>query len=375
MFGVDLGAIWDKYINGNQSADVVKGVNVSAAMDKLGGNAAADVIPSLDNVKIDPLKLATLQSGGLTATDAYAPGGSKYSPPASVSVQGATAEKLAAQQLAQQAAAQEAAEAAAKRQLEEKQLAAQVNPLLAAYRALPGARDTANTRSQSDYDNFIKQYNDQFAIDRQRYGQQTTQNEQNLTGNRQAALLQASQGGQGLRAVLAAMGALNGTGSVLADRAISQAANQDIGDAQNNFETNASTLRNTWADTEGDDKRRRAEADAALEAAFNNNKTNYLNNKIDVLGRLSNAYNAYDFGADKATQYSNEAAGLYGQVADIPQGQAVKYTPVSSLYSPQNLANYLAGTNNLQVQTQSGNAQPNTPNVFSTVSKRKDELA
>ena len=251
-------------------------------------------------------------------------------------------------------------------------LAAQVNPLLAAYGALDPARATANARARGDFDNTIKQYDDQFTIDQGRYGQQTTQNEQNLTGNRQAALLQAAQGGQGLRAVLAAMGALNGTGSVLAGRAISQSANKDIGDAQNTFETNASSLQNAWADTEAQDKQRRAQAQTALEAAFNNNDTSFYNNKIDILGKLANAYGA---GNGKGQQYANEAASLYDTVAKIPQGQAVSYTPVSSLYSPQNLSNYLAGTNNLQVQTQAGNSQPNSPSVVATVSKRKDELS
>lgn len=249
---------------------------------------------------------------------------------------------------------------------------AQIDPLLAALESLGVARSTADTRAQSDYNKYIKQYDDQFAIDQGRYGQQTTQNEQNLTGNRQAALLQASQGGMGLRAVLAAMGALNGTGSILADRAISQAANKDIGEAQNNFETNASTLSNAWADTEAKDKQRRAQAEAAREAALAGNETNFLNNRIDILGKLANLYGA---GSSEGANYASQAAKLYGDVAKIPQGQAAAYTPVSDLYSPQVLSNYLAGTNNLQVQAQSGNSQPSVPGVVATVSKRKDELS
>lgn len=250
--------------------------------------------------------------------------------------------------------------------------AASANPLIAAYNALGVARDTSNSRARSDYDNTLKQYDDLFAIDQQKYGQQTTQNEQNLTGNRQAALLQASQGGQGLRAVLAAMGALNGTGSVLADRAISQAANKDIGEAQNTFETNASGLTSAWADTEAQDKQRRNQANAALQAAFNNNDTSFFNNKIDILGKLANIFGT---GTSEGQNYSNQAASLYDTVAKIPQGQAVSYTPVSSLYSPQALQNYLAGTNDLSVSATSGNSQPNTPSVIATVSKRKDELS
>lgn len=250
--------------------------------------------------------------------------------------------------------------------------AAVLSPLLAALDALGIARDTSNNNAQSDYQNTIKQYNDLFGIDQTKYNGQVTQNEQNLTGNRQAALLQAAQGGQGLRAVLAAMGALNGTGSILADRAIGQAANKDIGDAQNTFETNASSLQGAWADTEAQDKQRRAQADAALRASQNANDTSFYNNKIDILGKLANAYGA---NTGQGANYANEAASLYGKVAAIPQGQAVSYTPVSNLYNPQNLASYLAGTNNLQVQTQPGSDAGATPSVVATVSKRKDELS
>lgn len=251
-------------------------------------------------------------------------------------------------------------------------LEARANPLLAAFGALGVARDTSRGAAEADFGNVIKQYDDQFKIDQGRYGEQVTENEKTLTGNRQAARLQAAQGGAGLRAILAAMGALNGTGSILADRAISQAANNDIGDAQNTFETNATTLTNAFADTEAQDRQRRAQAEAARTAAFNNADTSFFNNKIDILGKLANI-----FGADTArgAGYANEAASLYPEVARIPQGQPVSYTPVSSLYNPATLSKYLAGTNDLTVSTAAGNAQPSAPGVIATVQKRKDELS
>lgn len=251
-------------------------------------------------------------------------------------------------------------------------LASRVNPLIGQYNSLGAARDTGLNTAQAEYDAMMKGYADQFAIDKQRYQGQVTQNEQNLTGNRQAALLQASQGGQGLRAVLAAMGALNGTGSVLADRAITQAANKDIGDAQNTFETNASSLTNAWADTRAEKEKRDAAAKLALENARNNVERTYYGNKIDVLGRLASAYGDNPQGL----QYANQIGGLSDTLARIAPERSVSYADISSLYSPQNLANYLAGTKNLQVQAQSGNAQPNAPSsvVATPTSRRKDEL-
>lgn len=251
-------------------------------------------------------------------------------------------------------------------------LAARVNPLIAQYNSLSTARETGLKAAQTEFDNMMKGYADQFAIDKQRYDSQVTQNEQNLTKNRQAALLQASQGGQGLRAVLAAMGALNGTGSVLADRAIAQAANKDIGEAQNTFDTNASTLTDAWADTEAEKEKREAAARLALENARNNVERTYYSNKIDVLGRLASAYGNNPQGL----QYANQIGGLSDTLARIAPERAVSYADISSLYNPQNLANYLAGTKNLQVQAQSGNAQPNAPSsvVATPTQRRRDEL-
>src|SRR5690606_37710518 len=57
-------------------------------------------------------------------------------------------------------------------------------------------------------------------------------NENNLSRNRQNALIAAAQGQQGLRSVLASLGALNGTGELLAGRAVSQPANADLREEQ-----------------------------------------------------------------------------------------------------------------------------------------------
>lgn len=334
-------------------------VDYGAAIRKAFGDQSADVLPKYDNVAKRDLTGDGVAS--ISGTDAYAPGGSKYVSEVSPK---SSSENLVTGTLVGGGSVSQGPSLA-----EQQQAAA--NPLLSALEALGVSRQTADTRAQSDYSKILKQYQDQMAIDRSRYDEQTTQNEQNLARNRQASLLQASQGGQGLKAVLAAMGALNGTGSILADRAISQAANRDIGGAQDTFETNASSLNRAWADTEAEDAKRRAQAEAAREAALAGNEANFLNSRIDILGKLANIFGT---GTSRGNQYADEAAGLYDRAARIPQGQAVSYTPVSNLYSNQNLSNYLAGVNNLQVQAQSGNSQPNAPSVIATPQRRRDEL-
>jgi hypothetical protein len=51
-----------------------------------------------------------------------------------------------------------------------------------------------------------------------------------------------AQGGQGLRSILASMGALGGTGQELANRAVANTTNNDIGGADHNFQTNATNI-------------------------------------------------------------------------------------------------------------------------------------
>lgn len=76
------------------------------------------------------------------------------------------------------------------------------------------------------------------------YGTQLTDN----TEGRAQSIQQAEQGGaqglQGLDAVLASLGALNGTGSVLAGRAVANTTNSDIGGANQTYETNQQAITN-----------------------------------------------------------------------------------------------------------------------------------
>ena len=58
----------------------------------------------------------------------------------------------------------------------------------------------------------------------------------------------AAQGNQGLRAVLASLGALNGTGQILAGRAVANSANGDIGTADSTYTTNNEAIQKAISD-------------------------------------------------------------------------------------------------------------------------------
>lgn len=247
---------------------------------------------------------------------------------------------------------------------------AQVNPLLQALSSTDTVRDNALGTAQRTFDENMKAYTAENAQDRANYEKQVGQNESNLSANRQAALLQAAQGGQGLRSVLASLGALSGTGGFLADRAISQAANKDIGAADETFKTSADTLNTAWMDTERKQRQRNADAEAALANEQNEARRSYAQSRQGILSQLSNLY-----GGDTAQgrQYASDAAALYPTIAQNTSKAVAGYQASSPLYSQQALDTYKAGVNDLTVGAQAGGAEGTNPSLFALQQRRRDE--
>lgn len=100
------------------------------------------------------------------------------------------------------------------------------------------------TQNQNAY-NTAASYNQtqdqQDAIDHTNQVQGNTESRATAVQNAEQA---AAQGNQGLKAVLASLGALNGTGQVLAGRAVADSANNDVGGADQTFQNNATAIQN-----------------------------------------------------------------------------------------------------------------------------------
>lgn len=249
--------------------------------------------------------------------------------------------------------------------------AAQVNPLLASLSSLDTILSNRLSNARDTYNRYINQYNDQDALDRQAYDTNVQQNNENLAGDRQAALLNAARGGQGLRSVLSSLGALAGSGVNLIERLVGRAANQDVGQADSTYKTNATNLNTAWGQTEQQQRQRRADADANLFNDEQNARADVLNSRKGILEQLANLYGS---GSAKGNQYAGEATSLAPQIAATTKASTAPYAASSSLFSPQSLQTYLAGTKDLNVNT-SGSRQPviNSP-AFSTTQRRDDRL-
>ena len=223
---------------------------------------------------------------------------------------------------------------------------AELNGVLDNIRNLDQVLANKNQTAQDLYNQARKSYDDTFALDRQAHDKAVTQNEQANTDARQAAMIQTATGGRGLRSVLASMNAANGTGLDLANQAISREANIDIGNADKNFQTNASNLTDAWARAEDEDKKRRAEADTILANTKTNNAADVASSRQSMYNQLAGMYNR---GSSQANNYLAKATALNPEIVAGSKQAVTPYTQSRQLFAPGELQQYLGGVRDLTV--------------------------
>lgn len=218
-------------------------------------------------------------------------------------------------------------------------------------------------------------YDRERSQNREDYTEGTTTNSQNLTKNKQNALLAASQGLRGLRSVLAALGALGGTGSFLANRAVQTSANQDIGEASDTFATNSRNLDKAWSRFDTEDEQRRKEAQTTRE----NNRTalegKILSKRQEIYQKLAELFGS---GGDtaKAEGYLGAAGELNNPIAQKSRVGATPFVAKSAAFTPGDLATYLAGAGDKTVGVSNGASGSNGSLFYGpNLRKRKEATA
>ena len=227
----------------------------------------------------------------------------------------------------------------------------------------------------SRFENINKQYAEEEALNKTRFGEQTSSNENNRTNTIQQSLLAAAQGGRGLMASLAALGALGGDGSLLARRAVSQEANRDIGEGNRVFDANATQLNNAYADTQADEKRRRQEAADAKVNEERAAQTKIAEQRQSLFERMATLFSqAGDNGS--AARY----LGMVGEQAPvIARNSATAVSPYASRnigFEGGQLKSYLGGRNDMSVQAapaQGGSSAVNSP-LYSLTRRREETV-
>lgn len=250
---------------------------------------------------------------------------------------------------------------------------AAANPILASLGTLDGVLNNKLTQAQQTHDQFINKYNDLDAQDHTQLNNQTEQNNSNLASNDMAGLLNAARSGQGLRAVLASIGALSGSGQNILHRLVGEAANSDLNAAHQTFGTNATSLNEAGKAMDSAERNRRVDADSALFNDQQDARASVLNSKKTLYDQLANLFGT---GTAQGDDYAGKSAALAPQIADTTKASVASYQPASSLYSPQSLSTYLAGTKNLNVNTSGGPTTPSTPlnSPLFPSGQKKDQL-
>lgn len=248
---------------------------------------------------------------------------------------------------------------------------AQLNPLFSSLDSLDTILGNKNAQSQAEYDRAIAGYNDADNLDRQAYDKNVRENETAYTSGNQAGLLNAANGAKGLRGVLASLGALSGSGMDVINRLVGLAANQDTGAVLKNFEANAGNLNQSWQATERQHRQRRDDALATLENNKQNNKASVLNSRKGIYEQLSNLYGD---GTAQGNDYAAKASALAPEIAATTRASVAPYAAASAAYSPQALQQYLAGTQNLNVDTKGAQQAPINSPLFAANEKKKDSL-
>lgn len=158
---------------------------------------------------------------------------------------------------------------------------------------------------------------------------------QNNTGARANAVQNAEQaaasGNQGLKAVLASLGALGGTGQILAGRAVADSANNNIGSADSTYQTNAEKI------AQANDAYLSAKSlrDQALSTALATDKQGTANSLYQDL--VNKAQNIGD--VKTANTYLGKIIGTEAPVTPISAPQAIYNGADTAAYAPPSSVN------------------------------------
>lgn len=213
------------------------------------------------------------------------------------------------------------------------------------------------------------QYDTEKASNEASYTANSNQNQNNLQKNKQTALVNAAAGRQGLNGTLASLGALNGSGIQLADRAVQKGANDDLSGAADNYGENQSGLDTSIGTFRQEDDRRRKEAGTAADNAKTNIQNNAAQSRLQAYKSLADDYAAMGDSAN-SQRYTGLAASLYPTIAStsVPSTN-LAYS--GAAFTPSTLSSYLAGANPTTVSTVPA-APGQRPGLIATTEKKKE---
>lgn len=230
---------------------------------------------------------------------------------------------------------------------------AAVDATFKAVDSLGTEQDTAYRNIDDSFNSLLSRYNKESAQNETDYTEGTETNTNNLQKNKQNALVAAAQGRRGLRGTLSALGALSGDGGVLADRAVTTAANQDIGEAADTFAGNAQTLDKSIKKARDEDADRRAEAETtrtnqrtAAEGQIAAKRQNYFQKLAEIYAQGGKT--------GDANTWLGRAGDLNNEIASKTRVASTAFAPRAAAFTPGDLESYLAGAGDMTVDVDAG---------------------
>lgn len=215
------------------------------------------------------------------------------------------------------------------------------------------------------------QYDTEAQANEKNYGTQSDTNQNNRQRGIQTSYVNAAQGRRGLFGVLASLGALNGSGIDLANKAVQAGANEDLSGTNDTYQSNQVNLDTGIDKFRREDKQRRQNADTAATDARTNVKNQVAKSKQQFYTNLANDYAAMGNTA-KAQEYTRLAASLYPELAvtSVPSSN-LAYT--GAAYTPATLANFIADGNTL-VSTSGASDAYGIPTLVASSSEKRRQL-
>lgn len=238
--------------------------------------------------------------------------------------------------------------------------------------SLDTERAVGNKNIDDSYGSVVGRYDQEAQRAKGDYDEGVVTTNTNLQKDKQNAYVAAAQGRRGLRGSLAAIGALSGDGARLADRAVTQGANEDIGGAAETATTNIGSLDKAKRNFDDEDKQRRADA----ETARNNSKTalegTILSKQQQYYQKLAELF-AEGGKTGEASTWLNKAGDLNSGIAQRTAVQASPIVAKSANFTPGDLESYLAGAGDMTVQVDAGANGAQTPATILAQKKRREE--
>jgi hypothetical protein len=201
------------------------------------------------------------------------------------------------------------------------------------------------------------------------YTTESQANTDDLQSNKEVALQNAVQGRQGLYGTLASLGALNGTGLVLANNAVAKGANEDLATAANNFSTNKDSLDTAYNTYTTEEQNAKKQADDAAATDLTQAKNSSLRTQQQYLSAIANDYTK-EGNTAQAKNYFAQANALFDPInqTNVPATSDFGYT--GSTWNTPSLNQITSKANNTSVLPTQGSGVFNVPGLVAVNKKQ-----